>query len=876
MSWRRFLRRKHWDRERAQELQSYLEIETQENVARGMPLDAARDAACRRLGNANLVREEIYRMNSVGSLVTLLRNVRFALRLLAKNPGFTALAELSLALGIGPNTAIFSVVYGIFLAPMPYPHPNQLVVLWSKTQGQRRTVSPADFLDWRRNATCFQEMAAWRSEDYNLSSTQEPQYVPGERVTPNWYSMLGEKPWLGRDFRPDEDQPGKDHVFLISHKAWISRFGADPNIVGKQFRLNGEFYTAIGVMPPGTTDRHDEEIWTPLAFTPDEINRSSRWLLVMGRLKPGISLDQAQQQMNAVTAHLAELYPDADANFSATVEELRNDFLSHNTQKNLWVLLGAVSFVLLIACADVANMVLARGAGRQRELAVRAALGASSRQLIGQLFTESIALSTLGGIIGIALSWLLLKPILLLVPPGTLTSEAEVGLSIPVLLFTLFTTVFCGVVSGCAPALQARNVDLNETLKQGGRSAVGAGRRMLRQAFVVIEFALALTLLAGAALTVHSFLNQTRVDLGIRTDHVLTTYLPVPDGQLTTPQQIANFYSQLLTRVEATPGVISATADTGRPLDGSFFAASFLLPGQPYVKPSSRPVARFDSATPGYFETYGVRIERGRAFSSHDTAATQRVAVVNRTFARKYFAHSDPLSGSLRTEEIRPGAVGSGPIVEWRIIGVAHDVEYGGRPNDPEWPQIYVPFDQSPWPRTFLAVRTAMPPAQMTPSIAAAVHAVDANLPLAFVETMDQLAKDRFVDDRFFIALYGSFAAIALLLAMLGIYGVTSFTVAQATPEIGLRMALGASAAHVLTRVLKQGIAMAGAGLIIGFAGAFFMGRMLQSMLYGTGAVDWPAFSAVAALLLASALLACYVPARRASAVDPIVALRHE
>ncbi len=802
------------------------------------------------------------------------RHIRFACRLLAKNPGFTAVAVLALALGIGPNTAIFSVVYANLLAPMPYPHPDEVVMIWSKVKGERNQVSAADFLDWKRQASSFQEMAAFIEQDYNLSSTQEPQYIDGQRVSTNWYRLLGETVWMGRDFRPDEDQPGKDHVFILSHRCWATRFGADPNIIGKQFRLNGEPYTVIGVMPPGPSDRHDEEIWVPLRFSPAELTRSGWAWLVIGRLKSGVSISQAQQEMNSITRRIGELYPATNKGWGASVEALQNDFLNPATRTNLWLLLGAVSFVLLIACVNVANLLLARGTGRRRELAVRAALGASGGQLFLQLLIESLTLAGLGGVLGTLLSGALLKMILIILPPGMLSSEADVRLSLPVLLFTLATTILSGAFFGCAPALQARNVDLNESLKQGGRSAAVSGRGRLRHSLVIIEFALALTLLAGAALTVHSFVNRTRVNFGIRTDHVLTFYLPVPQSRFAQPQQTENFYRELLARIEAIPGVNRASAATGTPLYGPELDMSFSVAGKPAPPSSLRPEAGFQMVTPGYFQTFGVRIDHGRTFNQQDTANSPRVAMVNEAFARKFLHGVDPLSQRLLIEQLRNGVLALGPSVEWQVVGVFRDVQNAGPLGNPSQPEIFVPFDQSPWPQAVVAVRTALDPEKMKNAITKAVHSLDPNLPLANVKTMEQIVQDRFVDDRFGMALYGSLAGVALILASLGIYGVMSFTVAQGTAEIGLRMALGASAADVLLSVLKQGLAMAGTGLALGFAGAYWTSRAMQGMLFGTGTMDWIAFSSVAGLLLIAAVLACYVPARRASVVDPMIALR--
>ncbi len=758
--------------------------------------------------------------------------------------------------------------------PVAVSQANQLVMIWSKVKGDRNQVSAADFLDWKGQASSFQQMAAFVERPYNLSSTQEPQYIDGQRVSTNWYKLLGEKVWMGRDFRPDEDQPGKDHVFILSHRCWASRFGADPNIIGKQFQLNGEPYTAIGVMPAGPSDRHDEEIWVPLRFSRAELSRGTTFWYVIARLKPGVSILRAQQEMNAVTRRIAEQYPETNKDWGASVEPLKNAFQSPSTLRNLWLLLAAVSFVLLIACANVANLLLVRGVARHRELAVRAALGASRGRLISQMMIESLTLAGLGGVLGILLSGALLKIILLILPPGTLSPEADVRLSLPVLLFTLATTMLSGVLFGCAPAFQAKIVDLNENLKQGGRSAIGGRHVRLRKVLVVLEFALALTLLAGAALTVHSFVNRAHVDLGIRTDHILTFYLPVPQSRLPRAEQTESFYRDLLTKLEAIPGVQRAAAATNTPLDDPDLELPATIVGGTVSGFSTPPDVGFEAVTPGYFETFGVHIDRGRMINQRDTANSQPVAMVNETFAHRFLNGVDPLSVRITIGQLQNGELAFAHDVERQIIGAFHDVQNSERLGQPKLPQIWVPFAQSPWPHAVVAVRTVIDPEKMTKAIAGVVHSADPNLSLANIKTVHQLVRDKFVEDRFGMALYASLAGIALLLASLGIYGVMSFAVAQSTSEIGLRMALGASPSQVVVRVLKQGSGMVAAGLGLGFVGAYVASRAMQSSLYGTGVLDWGAFSAVAALLLVAALLACYVPARRASSVDPMIALR--
>jgi putative ABC transport system permease protein len=805
-------------------------------------------------------------------MATLWRDFRFGFRLLGKNKGFTFIAILALALGIGPNTAIFSVIYATLLAPMPYPHPEQLVMVWSKIQGHRNGIAAGDYLDWVRENKSFQGLWAWTGFDANLAGAQEPEQVNGTQAVPGWLN-IGVKPMLGRDFLPEEGKAGRDHVVILRNKLWVRRFGGRRDIIGSQIRINSEPYTVVGVLPPGQQDRMPDDLIVPLVFKPEQINHDFHWLLVLGRLKPGVTIQQAQADMDAVTRHIGEVYPQ-DKGWGASVEALRNDFLPRERIASLWLLMGGVGFVLLIACANVANLLLARGTARQREVAVRASLGASRGRLFGQLLTESLALALAGGVFGVGLGWGILKAVMAFMPRETLPSEADVTLNLPVLLFTLAATMLAGILAGCAPAWQASRLDLNETLKQSGRS-LSSGHHWLRRALVVGEFTLALTLLAGAGLAIHSFMKITALDLGVRTDHILTFYLPVPDGRLTQPDQIRGYYRQMLARIEAVPGVMSATAGTGLPLEYTGFGMPFNIAGRPFANPADRPGAGFQMMTPGYFNTFGVRVVRGRAIDEHDIAGSPRVMMVDEAFVKRHLKGLDPLRQRVVVEELIPGVQRLGPPVEWQIVGVFHTVQYGGRPSA-DRAVMYVPFWQSPWPSATIAVRTGSDPASMTKSIAAAVHSLDSELPLAQTETMERVVSETRAGDRFGTVLYGSFAAVALLLAALGIYGVIAFLVEQRTHEIGLRIALGAGRMEVLRLVLGEGMALAGCGLALGLVGAWLVGRAMQSMLYGVTSFDFAAFGAVGAVLLASALVACYVPAQRAAGMDPMSALRQE
>jgi predicted permease len=808
-------------------------------------------------------------------MTNFLRDLQFGFRLLFKNPGFASVAVLALALGIGANTAIFSVVYATLLAPMPYPHQEQLMMLWSTIQGNKNGVSAGDYLDWKHENTVFQDVNAWHDSSVNLSTSGRPERVASQMDTPGFISMMGRPMLLGRDFLPEEGQVGKDHVSILTNRLWKGRFASDPNIIGKQVQMNGEPYTIVGVLAPGAADRLEIELYVPLAFTPEQINHDFHFILVMGRLKPGVTMAQAKADMDSVGNHIAEVYPKSNKGWGVRVEPLKNDFLDRDLIRGLWLLMGAVAFVLLIACANVANLLLARATTRQKEVAVRASLGASRWRLFTQFLSESMALSLIGCVVGTVLAWSLLKLIMLMMPPFTLPSEAEVSLNIPVLLFTLAASLFAGLLFGCAPAWQAVSMNLNEVMKEGGRSASSAGRHGLRRTLVVLEFALALSLLTGGGLAIHSLWNVAHVDLGFKSDHLLTFFLPVPDGRLTESPQIVAFYQQLHDRITALPGVTSMTAAEGMPLQGVNFGMPFIIEGKNVDDPSQRPGAGFNMVTPEYFQTFGIRFDKGRPLNEQDRAGAVNVAVVNEAFAKKFFTGVDPLAQRILVEQLVPGVTKLGPPIAWQIVGVYSNVRNGG-PHGDGFPEIDVPFAQSPWPQAVIAVRAAGDPGSLSKSIADIVQSIDPNLPLAQVKTMDQILDEAKAGDRFTALLFGGFAVVALLLAAMGIYGVMSFAVAQRTHEIGLRMALGANTSNVLKLILREGVILALIGLVLGFGGAYFVGKSMQSMFFNVGKIDLPAFSIVAALLMTSAILACYIPARRASRVDPMQALRDD
>jgi len=753
---------------------------------------------------------------------TWLGNLRYSTRMLRKNPGLTAAVVATLMLGIGATTAIYTVVYAVLLAPLPYPNPEQLVMVWSKVKGNNNVMSAGDFLDWRQQSHSFQQLVAWTGGDFNLATAQPPEQVEGKRATPGWFAMQGIPFLLGRDFLPEEGIPGRDHEVILTYKLW-NRLGANRGILGQTLRLNSEAYTVVGVLAPGLADRFDEELTVPLAFRPEQINHEYHWLLTMGRLKPGVTLQQAQAEMDAVTAHIAATHPETNKGWGASVERLQNDFLPRERIRNLWLLLGAVGFVLLIACVNIANLLLAKGAVRLREIAIRGAVGASRARIFAQFLVESLLLALIGGGLGIALGVGLLRAIMTIVPPGILPTEADFHLDLQILVAALSITTLAGLVFGCAPAWYASRVDPGESLKEGGRSGAGTSSHRLRRILIAGEFALALSLLAGAGLAIHSFWNLTRLDLGVRTDHVLVFGLNQPDRKFQSPEQMNSYNQHMLSVLRGVPGVLSVATVTGLPLRGPSDGMGFTLVGGPSNGDlSQRPGTGFQSVSPDYYNTFGIQVVKGRTISDQDTATSPHVSMVNEEFERRYLKGLDPLRQRLLIEQIIPGLPKLGPAVEWQIVGVFHDVR-GGDFRD-QFPEVDVPFAQSLAPNVNIGVRTASDPGKMTRAIASAVHGVDSEIALARLRTLDQVKAQSLGEDRYTMVLFACFATVALLLAAVGIYGLMAFAVSQRTSEIGLRLALGASRVNVIGLILKEASLLAVIGLVIGLVGSFFVG----------------------------------------------------
>jgi predicted permease len=864
------------------ELESHVQMHIDDNLRVGMTPEEARRQALIHLGGLEQTKQAVRERSTLPWIETAWQDVRYGLRILLRNPGFAAVAILTLALGIGANTAIFSLVNAIILRPLPYPSPGELVGLgqWRNQRGEgyvQTGVSAPNMADIALQTRVFQKTGYFRFAGFNITESDHPESVDGVKTSFDLLPIFGIQPLLGRLFTADEMQPGHDQVAIIGHNLWQARYGADPAILGKTIDLDEKRYTIIGVMPARFRFTWDEQIgvFVPLALTPEELSEkgrsTSRDLQAQARLQPGVSVKQAQAAMDKLAANLAQQYPDADKGWGIKVEPLHAAYY-RQMETPLLIMSGAVLFVLLIACVNVANLLLTRATGRRREIAVRVAIGASRRRLIVQMLTESLLLAVIGGALGLLLALLgdrLLTLEMTRYHRFSVPNASVIGIDWRVLLYGLVVTLSTGFIFGLVPALTASGSDLTESLKEGGyASTTESGRRRLRNCLVVSEISLALVLLTGAGLLVRTFLRLMQVDLGIDPTNVVTIEIDLPQYKYQTATQQALFFRQLLQRMNSTPGVQSAGIE--HPGSTVFFQPE----GQPPAAPGQEPTAAYNIDSTREFAAMGISLKAGREFTNADATGTTSVAIVSESVARRYWPHTNALGRHLTILSGVYSGLRAGTAQSLEIVGVAKD----RRGYDLWEPRadIYVPFEQHPVWWAYLYVRTAADPLSVVPSIRDAVSALDKEQPLNDVRLLSDEVARTYGALRFPMLLVWIFAALALLLSAVGIFGVMSYTVSRRTQELAIRMALGADRPTVLRLVLREGLLVASIGVLVGLGAALGLSRVMANYVYGIRSTDPLTFASAALLLMLVALAACYLPARRAASVDPMQALRSE
>ncbi|HXI23961.1 MAG TPA: ABC transporter permease [Pyrinomonadaceae bacterium] len=801
----------------------------------------------------------------------ILKDTRYGIRSLAKHPGFTAIALITLALGIGANTAIFSVVNAVLLKPLPFDEPERIVWLWD-TQPQLATAptSLPDFLGWKDQNRSFAHLAAYQGGSMFVDAGDGATDTPVGLVTPDLFSVFQVSPILGRTFTEEETLPGRFRVAVLSHSMWQNRFGSDSNVLSRTVQLNGAAYTIIGVMPAGFSYPDRAELWRPLPIDPAKLDPGPHYLKVVGRLKPGVTLSQAQADMSVIAARLSQQYKEKNAGHGVKLEPLSNVVVG-DIGLALYVLLGAVGFVLLIACANLANLTLARVGARQKEIALRTALGASRLRIVRQLLIESVMLAIGGGVVGLLLAFWAVRWVVSL-SADTIPRAREISIDPRVAWFTLLVSVVTGVLFGLAPALQVSRPDLTDALKESGRSTAGIRTNRLRNALVVSEVALSLVLLVGAGLMIRSFAKLNEVDPGFKPGQVLTLGVAFLRVKYPEDDQVAQVFSQILERAAATPGVLSAGAISDLPLTGSNISDSFTIEGRPPIAKEAEPSTEYHIVTPRYFESMGIPLLSGRDIAPTDKRQSPNVVVINDVFARRHFAGENPLGHRLKLQGQERD-----PLL---IVGVVSNVRNLALDEQPT-PEVYAPFLQDPLFPTYqrsmtMVVRSNSDPGAISGPLRAAVSSVDKSLPVYALKPLTEHLRDSLARRRFNLILLSIFSCVALALAAIGIYGVINYSVNQRTHEMGIRMALGAKPRDVLRLVVRQAMILALAGVGIGLLASLALTRLMKGLLFSVSVTDPITLAVISLLMTLIALLACLIPARRATKVDPMVALRYE
>jgi len=873
------LRKNRVEQEMDEEMRFHLLMRTREYIERGMRQDEAERESRRRFGNVGRIKDLGRDIKGGGFMEALLQDLRYGARILLKNAGFTLISALTLALGIGANTAIFSVVNGVLLRPLPYKDPGRLVMVFAPRRlDQEFLISSGGFTVLRNQNQVFEQVAAFLPmlDSSSITGDGDPEFLGGVTVSANLFTLLGVEAKYGRTFLPEEEKPGSDRVVVISHSLWQRRFGSDQKIVGRTIAIDNEPYTVVGVMPPGFQFPLDGmwtgwlpraiDIYIPLALTSEEINNQRKVLPVIARLQSRVSVERAQAEMAGVAARIKRQYPDTNIDESIRLAPYHQQMVGR-VRFALLVLLGAVGFVLLIACANVANLLLVRAAGRRKEIAVRVALGASRWRVIRQLLTENVLLGLLSGLLALALAFWCVN-LLRTIIPENLPRADEIGIDGRVFGFTMLISLGTGILFGLVPAFHASRVDLNDALKDGGRSSGGSGHNRLRSLLVVSEVALALALLTGAGLMLRSFIRLMSIDPGLDPRNVLTVDIRLSRSKYSRAQQAA-FFQRLLERLRAIPGIQAAGAVYPMPLSGMEEDLWFDIEGQPPPAPGDHRSAGPRGVSPGYFKAQGIQLLKGRVFAESDGGDTSPVVVINEATARRYWPNQDPLGRRISFDS-RDGQP------TWRqIVGVVRSVRHMALSEEPR-PEVYIPFTQHPLAFMTLVARTDGPPLTFVSAIRNQVQAVDKDQPISNVHTMEERLAGTVSQRRFNLILLAIFAGLALSLGAIGIYGVMSYMVTQRGHEIGVRMALGAQRGDVIRLVLRQGMTLTLTGVLVGLIAAFGLTRLLRNLLFDLSATDPLTFFITALILALVALTACYLPARRATKVDPMVALRAE
>jgi len=809
---------------------------------------------------------------------TLLQDLKYAFRMLRKNPGFTAIAVLTLALGIGANTSIFSFVNAWIINPLPYPNADRLCVLRVlnlKEGSLDWGTSAANFYDWQRESKNFEEMVAWNPTSFNLSGDGSPARVQGTSVSWNFFSTLGAKPLLGRTFLPSDDQPGASHVAILTRGLWQTRYAGDPQIVGRTIKVDGESATVVGVMPANfqLPLTGESNLWMPLALSMKSRNdRDNNWLNILGRIRSGLSISDAQPEMTAIAKQLEKAYPKSNANSGIAVRSLKDQIGENAGNQPVLILFWIVGFVLLIACANVANLMLARATGRAKELSVRSALGASRLRLVRQLLTETVLLFLAGGAAGIAFGYWGLGWIDAAIPTrsrGYLLNFGVVSLDLHTLAYTFGIALTAGIFFGLAPALSSSKLDVNSMLKDAsGKTSGNRTSSRLRSIFVVGEIAMAVVIVVCSSLLIRSFVGLVKASFGFQQENLVVTEITLPETKYKSPAETKAFYDQVLERVRALPQVTSAGASQQVPFDNCCMTLEVTVVGRPAPNPGEVPGARYSIITPGYFDAMQISLMKGRVFNEADNSSAPSAVIINQEMARQFWPNSDPIGQKLHFGQDKP--------VDATIVGIVGNVKMNSAWTHHQDREMYVPFAQSPSKAMGIVIRSTAAEGTLADAVRSAIWSVDADQPVSMVRPMEIVIADQFSGYQILTQLMGFFSLLGLFLGAIGIYGVMAFMVTQRTREIGIRITLGAQPREILGLVIGKGLWLAAAGIALGVAGAFVMTRFLTFMLAGMDPHDPLTFSGVAILIAAVALAACYVPARRAMRVDPMVALRYE